>query len=179
MIEIARDVVDVWDSRLDISDEDVANLFDTLSRGEQARSKGFVDSRGYRQYVISRGRMRQVLGAPQRSYSPFRIEPTDNQFPLVATDMRVSFNGGQRPTDNILAELEPQFNPLMLDVSHDGQSMRQSNRSPSPRSYNPPAYVSQPPAYGAPLPGPFAPQQPSRSPVPQRQNNNPFMTKIT
>ena len=61
MIEIASDAVDVWEAPLDIPDEDVTALFDLLSLGEQTRSKDFIDTRGYRQYVISRGRMRQVL----------------------------------------------------------------------------------------------------------------------
>ena len=77
MIEIAPDAVDIWESRLDISDDDVAKLFDILSLGEQARSKGFIDSRGYRQYVISRGRMRQVLAL----YTD--VAPSEIQFTVV------------------------------------------------------------------------------------------------
>lgn len=77
MIEIAPDLVDVWESRLDISDEGVAKLFDILSRGEQARSKGFMYSRGYRQYVISRARMREVLSL----YTG--VEPAEIQFTVV------------------------------------------------------------------------------------------------
>ena len=61
MIEIAPDVVDVWEAPLDISEESVTTLYDMLSLGEQTRAKAFIDARGYRQYVISRGRMRQVL----------------------------------------------------------------------------------------------------------------------
>lgn len=77
MIEIAAHAVDVWESRLDIFDAEVAKLFEILSRGEQARSKGFIDSRGYRQYVISRGRMRQVLAL----YTD--VEPPEIQFTVV------------------------------------------------------------------------------------------------
>ncbi|HUQ49065.1 MAG TPA: 4'-phosphopantetheinyl transferase superfamily protein [Gemmatimonadaceae bacterium] len=61
MIDLAPDIVDVWESPLDIPEEHVTQLYDTLSLGEQTRAKAFVDARGYRQYVISRGRMRQVL----------------------------------------------------------------------------------------------------------------------
>ena len=61
MIELAPDVVDVWESPLDIPEELVTGLYDMLSLGEQTRAKAFIDARGYRQYVISRGRMRQVL----------------------------------------------------------------------------------------------------------------------
>ena len=61
MIDIASDVVDVWEAPLDIPEESVASLYDMLSLGEQTRAKAFIDARGYRQYVISRGRMRQVL----------------------------------------------------------------------------------------------------------------------
>ncbi|MEO5904611.1 MAG: 4'-phosphopantetheinyl transferase superfamily protein, partial [Gemmatimonadaceae bacterium] len=77
MIDIATDVVDVWESRLDISDEDVTALFATLSPSEQLRSKGFVYSRGYRQYVISRGRMRQVLALY------IDVAPPEIQFTVV------------------------------------------------------------------------------------------------
>ena len=61
MIDLAPDSVDVWETPHDIADDEVARLFDLLSLGEQTRSKGFINTRGYRQYVISRGRMRQVL----------------------------------------------------------------------------------------------------------------------
>lgn len=61
MISLAPDVVDVWEAPLDLSDHEVTSLFDLLSLGEQTRSKAFIDARGYRQYVISRGRMRQLL----------------------------------------------------------------------------------------------------------------------
>lgn len=61
MIDLAPDAVDVWESPLDIPEEHVTALYDMLSLGEQTRAKAFIDARGYRQYVISRGRMRQVL----------------------------------------------------------------------------------------------------------------------
>lgn len=61
MIDLAPDVVDVWEAPLDISEESVTYLYDMLSLGEQTRAKAFIDERGYRQYVISRARMRQVL----------------------------------------------------------------------------------------------------------------------
>lgn len=61
MIELGPDVVDVWEAPHTVSDEDVEQLFDLLSGFEQIRAKRFVDARGYRQYVISRARMRQVL----------------------------------------------------------------------------------------------------------------------
>ena len=55
------DVVDVWECPLDLPEDQVTPLYDMLSLGEQTRAKAFIDARGYRQYVISRGRMRQVL----------------------------------------------------------------------------------------------------------------------
>ncbi len=61
MIEIARDVVHVWETPLTIPDTEVAELFELLTAAEQGRSRGFVDDRGYRQYVISRAQMRKVL----------------------------------------------------------------------------------------------------------------------
>ena len=61
MIDLASDVVDVWEAPLDIPEEHVTALYDMLSLGERTRAKAFIDARGYRQYVISRGRMRQVL----------------------------------------------------------------------------------------------------------------------
>jgi 4'-phosphopantetheinyl transferase len=61
LIEIESDVVDVWEAPLAVPDDETARLFDLLSLGEQARSQRFIDETGYRQYVISRGRMRQVL----------------------------------------------------------------------------------------------------------------------
>lgn len=51
----------MWESPLDIPEEHVTQLYDMLSLGEQTRAKAFIDARGYRQYVISRGRMRQIL----------------------------------------------------------------------------------------------------------------------
>ena len=61
MIELGGDVVDVWEAPHTVSGDDLEQLFDLLSGIEQIRAKRFVDSRGYRQYVISRARMRQVL----------------------------------------------------------------------------------------------------------------------
>jgi 4'-phosphopantetheinyl transferase len=77
LIELAPNVVDVWEAPLDISDDHVATLFDLLSLGEQTRSKGFIDQRGYRQYVISRARMRQVLSF----YTD--VDPQDIHFTVV------------------------------------------------------------------------------------------------
>jgi 4'-phosphopantetheinyl transferase len=61
LIELGGDVVDVWEAAHTVSDEDVEQLFGLLSGFEQIRAKRFIDARGYRQYVISRARMRQVL----------------------------------------------------------------------------------------------------------------------
>jgi 4'-phosphopantetheinyl transferase len=61
LIELGLDAVDVWEAPHAGSDEHVQELFDLLSTFEQGRAKKFVDARGYRQYVISRARMRQVL----------------------------------------------------------------------------------------------------------------------
>lgn len=61
MTELAHDVVDVWEALHTVSDDDVEQLFARLSGFEQARAKRFIDARGYRQYVVSRARMREVL----------------------------------------------------------------------------------------------------------------------
>jgi 4'-phosphopantetheinyl transferase len=61
LIELPADVVDVWEAPHSVPDDNVELLFDLLSGFEQIRAKRFVDARGYRQYVISRARMRQVL----------------------------------------------------------------------------------------------------------------------
>ena len=61
MIELGKDVVDVWEAPHTVSVDDVEQLFSLLSGFEQLRAKRFVDARGYRQYVVSRARMRQVL----------------------------------------------------------------------------------------------------------------------
>jgi 4'-phosphopantetheinyl transferase len=61
LAELEADVVEVWEAPHTVSEEDTETLFGLLSASEQARAKRFVDARGYRQYVISRARMRQVL----------------------------------------------------------------------------------------------------------------------
>ena len=61
LIDLPADVVDVWESPLDIPEEHVTQLYDMLSLGEQTRAKAFIDARGYRQYVIS------VRAVPHRS----------------------------------------------------------------------------------------------------------------
>jgi len=88
LIELAHDAVDVWASSLDISDEAVTRLFDLLSLGEQTRSKGFIDARGYRQYVISRGRMRQVLAL----YTD--VAPVEIHFTVVGDGKPALFDQG-------------------------------------------------------------------------------------
>ncbi len=60
LIELPDGVIDVWETH-PVPDDNVQQLFDLLSGFEQMRAKRFVDARGYRQYVISRARMRQVL----------------------------------------------------------------------------------------------------------------------
>ena len=94
MIDLAADAVHVWKSSLDIADSDVAALFEILSTSEQARSKGFIDSRGYRQYVISRGRMRQVLSL-YTGIAPPEIRFTvvgDGKPALYQTPRKIFFN---------------------------------------------------------------------------------------
>jgi 4'-phosphopantetheinyl transferase len=61
LIELEDNVVDVWEAAHTVSDDDVEQLFGLLSGFEQLRAKRFVEARGYRQYVVSRARMRQVL----------------------------------------------------------------------------------------------------------------------
>jgi 4'-phosphopantetheinyl transferase len=61
LTELPPDIVDVWEAPHSGPDDDAERLFDLLSGFEQIRAKRFVDTRGYRQYVISRARMRQVL----------------------------------------------------------------------------------------------------------------------
>lgn len=95
MIKIAADVVDVWEAPLTLSDNEVAQLFELLSLGEQARSRGFVNDRGYRQYVISRARMRQVLsrytGAPAQDIH-FTIVGDGKPALAVQGDPKIFFN---------------------------------------------------------------------------------------
>jgi 4'-phosphopantetheinyl transferase len=61
LTELGSHIVDVWEAPHAASDDDLEQLFELLSGFEQIRAKRFVDARGYRQYVISRARMRQVL----------------------------------------------------------------------------------------------------------------------
>jgi 4'-phosphopantetheinyl transferase len=61
LLELEGDAVDVWEAAHTVSDEEVKQLFELLSGFEQIRAKRFVEARGYRQYVVSRARMRQIL----------------------------------------------------------------------------------------------------------------------
>lgn len=90
MIELRPDVVDVWESPLDIPDDQVTELYDMLSLGEQTRAKAFIGERGYRQYVVSRGRMRQVLSLYTDVPAP------DIHFTVVGDGKPALMDQGQR-----------------------------------------------------------------------------------
>lgn len=94
MIELEDDVVDVWETPHTVSDEGVEELFELLSGFEKIRAKRFIDARGYRQYVISRARMRQVL-AHYTGLSAQKIHFTivgDGKPALTDRSHRIFFN---------------------------------------------------------------------------------------
>ncbi len=60
--ELTEEYVDVWQTRLDLADNIISEYFNLLDKKEQQRALKFKIEDKYRQFVISRGLLRQILG---------------------------------------------------------------------------------------------------------------------
>ena len=117
------------------------------------------------QNIIQSVQQITVANPPQRAFSPFRPPQAKEELPVFATDQRHSFGYRNEPqTDRFMGGLEPQFNPLMQDMTQNQSYLgSQQNRPLSPIvQQRPPQYLHQPL---------------SKSPQILR-NDNPFLTQI-
>ena len=62
-LDISRHNVDVWLTSTDVPDTRVQAVARSLSRAELARAQKFRSRSGYREYVVTRGLLRQVLSS--------------------------------------------------------------------------------------------------------------------
>ena len=88
-----------------------------------------------------------VSNPPQRAYSPFMPPKAREELPIFASDQRHSFGYRNEPqNDSFIGGSEPQFNPLIRDVSQNQSFMTsQQNRPLSPVvQQRAPQYLHQP-----------------------------------
>jgi 4'-phosphopantetheinyl transferase len=61
MFEIQPDEVHLWETSLSVNDEELARMFDLLSPVDQWAADEFSHVQARRQYIVSRGMLRQLL----------------------------------------------------------------------------------------------------------------------
>ena len=62
LLKLTDEFVDVWQTRLDLADHIISGYFDLLDKEEQQRALKSKHEDKYRQFVVSRGLLRQILG---------------------------------------------------------------------------------------------------------------------
>ena len=60
-IDIDPDTVEVWETRLDVTDATLSGMARILSPDEGVRAEDFHDQRSRRQYIVSHAMLRQIL----------------------------------------------------------------------------------------------------------------------
>lgn len=93
--ELAEGTVDVWEVALDLGDAATAGLVAVLSADETERANRFVAPRAYRQYVISRAAIREILGT---------------YLALAPRDIAFTVTGDGKPALAAPNELQLEFN---------------------------------------------------------------------
>lgn len=95
MSELAADVIDVWDVRLDVTESVVDEYAKVLSADERGKANRFVDGRGRLQYVVSRASIRLILsGYLSRPPQEIAFTVTGDGKPALAdpNELRIEFN---------------------------------------------------------------------------------------
>jgi len=94
-IDIAPGTVDVWESRLDVTDAALDVLARILSPDERVRAEDFHDLRSRRQYVVSRAMLRQILAKyTGGSHGEIRFTTIGDGKPALAepNELQLQFN---------------------------------------------------------------------------------------
>jgi len=95
-LRLSTECVDVWRTRLDLPEEQINTYLALLSADEIERARRFKVKRKYREYVITRGLLRNVLGQTLDSDpGSFQFEYAEHAKPCLDEDWDgkpVSFN---------------------------------------------------------------------------------------
>lgn len=94
-IDIDPDTVEVWETRLDVTDATLGGLALILSPDERIRAEDFHDLRSRRQYVVSRAMLRQILAKyTGGSHGEIRFTTIGDGKPALAgpNELQLQFN---------------------------------------------------------------------------------------
>ncbi|MFQ5660531.1 MAG: 4'-phosphopantetheinyl transferase family protein [Gammaproteobacteria bacterium] len=106
-LELSRGFVDIWRTKLDLPKQEIAAYLSLLSPDEVKRASCFKVKRKYREYVITRGLLRRVLGDTLRADPKgFLFEYAEHEKPFLKEDWgggAVSFNVSHSHNQAVIA----------------------------------------------------------------------------
>ena len=119
-MELSENHVDIWRTALDLPQQQIDEYSSILSPSELARAERFKVERKQREYIISRGLLRRVLGhVLRRDPSVFEFEYTEHDKPHLAINWHgkpVHFNISHSHERTLIAVT---LNHLVgIDVEH-------------------------------------------------------------
>lgn len=95
-LELSDHHIDIWRTTLDLPRQEIDEFMSLLSPDEAARAGRFKVERKYREYIITRGLLRRILGhVLKQDPASFEFEYTDHDKPHLAVNWRgkpVCFN---------------------------------------------------------------------------------------
>jgi len=112
--------IDVWHTPLNLSQRDIDNYAGLLSTDEMERAKHFKVKRKYREYIISRGLLRKILGIVLDSDpQDFEIRYAEHDKPFITdtwNEKSICFNVSHSHQQTVIAlSLE---RTLGIDIEH-------------------------------------------------------------
>ncbi|MFT5351512.1 MAG: 4'-phosphopantetheinyl transferase [Planctomycetota bacterium] len=95
-LQLEAKFIDVWHSRIDLPASQINKYIETLSEEELRRAEKFTFPDKYKEYVVSRGVLRNALAhVLKQSPSEFIFDYTDSKKPYLSrkyNDQEISFN---------------------------------------------------------------------------------------
>lgn len=117
MIEIAGDEVHLWETPLSIWEFELAHIGDALSPDERVYAAAFHNERARRQFVISRGMLRQLLSRYlDRPTADIQFETEGDGKPVLAGERGVEFNLSH--SGEIVVYAVAASRPVGVDLEH-------------------------------------------------------------
>ena len=93
LIDIAGDEVHLWETPLSIWELELSHIHDGLSPDERERATAFLNERARRQFVISRGMLRQLLSRYlDRPGADIEFAAEGDGKPVIAGERGIEFN---------------------------------------------------------------------------------------
>lgn len=116
MIEIAGDEVHLWETPLSIWELEFSLIRDLLSEDERKRAAAFLNERARRQFVISRGMLRQLLSRyTDRPIAEIEFAAEGDGKPVIAGEREIEFNLSHSGEIVVYAVA---LRPVGVDVEH-------------------------------------------------------------